>query len=104
MISFENFNSILSLTSYFTSDEKCKQAIIESLNLTVTWSALTAAGITALPERMASIVASPAARTSPALSAQSSRTPNYHLSSGSLPCTLSAVTRRVYPHISLQGI
>lgn len=30
MISFENFNSILSLTSYFTSDEKCKQAIIES--------------------------------------------------------------------------
>lgn len=30
MIDFKKFNSIISLTSYFTSDEKCKQAIIES--------------------------------------------------------------------------
>ena len=30
MIDFKKFNSVISLTSYFTSDEKCKQAIIES--------------------------------------------------------------------------
>ena len=30
MINFKKFNSVISLTSYFTSDEKCKQAIIES--------------------------------------------------------------------------
>ena len=30
MINFKKFNSIISLTSYFTSDEKCKQAIVES--------------------------------------------------------------------------
>ena len=30
MINFQKFNSIISLTSYFTSDAKCKQAIIES--------------------------------------------------------------------------
>ena len=28
MINFKKFNSVISLTSYFTSDEKCKQAII----------------------------------------------------------------------------
>ena len=30
MINFSKFNSIISLTSYFTSDAKCMQAIIES--------------------------------------------------------------------------
>lgn len=30
MINFKKFNSVISLTSYFTSDDKCKQAIIES--------------------------------------------------------------------------
>jgi len=30
MINFKKFNSIISLTSYFTSDDKCKQAITES--------------------------------------------------------------------------
>jgi len=30
MINFKKFNNIISLTSYFTSDEKCKQAIVES--------------------------------------------------------------------------
>ena len=30
MIDFKKFNSVISLTSYFTSDEKCKQAIIQS--------------------------------------------------------------------------
>ena len=30
MIDFKKFNSIISLTSYFNSDDKCKQAIIES--------------------------------------------------------------------------
>ena len=30
MIDFKKFNSVISLTSYFNSDEKCKQAIIES--------------------------------------------------------------------------
>ena len=30
MIDFKKFNSVISLTSYFTSDEKCKQAIILS--------------------------------------------------------------------------
>ena len=30
MIDFKKFNSVISLTSYFTSDEKCKQTIIES--------------------------------------------------------------------------
>ena len=30
MIDFKKFNNIISLTSYFTSDEVCKQAIIES--------------------------------------------------------------------------
>ena len=30
MINFKKFNSVISLTSYFTSNEKCKQAIIES--------------------------------------------------------------------------
>lgn len=30
MINFKKFNNIISLTTYFTSDEKCKQAIIES--------------------------------------------------------------------------
>ena len=30
MIDFKKFNSVISLTSYFTSDAKCKQAIIES--------------------------------------------------------------------------
>ena len=30
MINFKKFNSIISLTSYFTSDDKCKQAIVES--------------------------------------------------------------------------
>ena len=30
MINFKKFNSIISLTSYFTSDEKCKKAIIEA--------------------------------------------------------------------------
>ena len=30
MINFKKFNSVISLTSYFTSDEKCKQAIIQS--------------------------------------------------------------------------
>ena len=29
MINFSKFNNILSLTSYFTSDKKCQQAIIE---------------------------------------------------------------------------
>ena len=29
MIDFKKFNSVISLTSYFTSDEKCKQAIIQ---------------------------------------------------------------------------
>jgi hypothetical protein len=29
MINFKKFNSVISLTSYFTSDDKCKQAIIE---------------------------------------------------------------------------
>lgn len=30
MINFKKFNSIISLTSYFTTENKCKQAIIES--------------------------------------------------------------------------
>lgn len=30
MIDFKKFISVISLTSYFNSDEKCKQAIIES--------------------------------------------------------------------------
>ena len=30
MIKFKKFNSVISLTSYFTSNNKCKQAIIES--------------------------------------------------------------------------
>ena len=30
MIDFKKFNSVISLTSYFNSNEKCKQAIIES--------------------------------------------------------------------------
>lgn len=30
MINFKKFNSVISLTTYFTSDDKCKQAIIES--------------------------------------------------------------------------
>ena len=30
MINFKKFNSVISLTSYFTSDDKCKQAIIQS--------------------------------------------------------------------------
>lgn len=30
MINFKKFNSIISLTAYFTSDDKCKQAIVES--------------------------------------------------------------------------
>ena len=30
MIDFKKFNSVISLTSYFNSDEKCKQAIIQS--------------------------------------------------------------------------
>ena len=30
MINFKKFNSVISLTSYFSSDEKCQQAIIES--------------------------------------------------------------------------
>ena len=30
MIDFKKFNSIIFLTSYFTSNEKCKQAIVES--------------------------------------------------------------------------
>ena len=30
MINFKKFNNIISLTSYFTTDAKCKQAIIES--------------------------------------------------------------------------
>jgi hypothetical protein len=30
MVNFNNFNSIISLTAYFHSDTKCKQAIIES--------------------------------------------------------------------------
>ena len=30
MINFKKFNSVISLTSYFTSNEKCKQAIRES--------------------------------------------------------------------------
>ena len=30
MINFKKFNSIISLTSYFTSDDKCKQAITEA--------------------------------------------------------------------------
>lgn len=30
MINFKKFNSVISLTSYFTSDDKSKQAIIES--------------------------------------------------------------------------
>ena len=30
MINFSKFNSIISLTSYFTSDAKCMQAIVES--------------------------------------------------------------------------
>ena len=28
MIDFKKFNSVISLTSYFNSNEKCKQAII----------------------------------------------------------------------------
>ena len=30
MINFKKFNSIISFTAYFNSDDKCKQAIIES--------------------------------------------------------------------------
>lgn len=30
MINFKKFNSIISITAYFNSDDKCKQAIIES--------------------------------------------------------------------------
>lgn len=30
MINFKKFNSVISLTSYFNTDDKCKQAIIES--------------------------------------------------------------------------
>jgi len=30
MINFKKFNNIISLTAYFTSEEKCKQAIVES--------------------------------------------------------------------------
>ena len=29
MINFKKFNSIISFTEYFNSDDKCKQAIIE---------------------------------------------------------------------------
>ena len=29
MIDFKKFNSVISLTSYFNSNEKCKQAIID---------------------------------------------------------------------------
>lgn len=30
MINFKKFNNIISLTSYYNSDEKCKQAITEA--------------------------------------------------------------------------
>jgi hypothetical protein len=30
MINFKKFNSIISLTAYFNSDDKCKQAITEA--------------------------------------------------------------------------
>lgn len=30
MINFNKFNSVISLTSYFNTDDKCKQAIIQS--------------------------------------------------------------------------
>lgn len=31
MIDFRKFNNIISLTTYFRTEDKCKQAIIESL-------------------------------------------------------------------------
>lgn len=105
MINFKKFNSIISLTAYFNSDDKCKQAITEAR-----WGVgnnqdvvcpycgkhhckMSKNGRYHCTECNKNFLVS---------LAQSSRIPSCHLSSGSLECTLSLLTRRVYHHTNLQ--
>ncbi len=103
MIDFKKFNSVISLTSYFNSNEKCKQVIIQSR-----WSdgdvvCPYCGGHHCVTRKDGKFRCKHCRKNFSCLVGTTSRILNCHSSSGSWLCTLFLPTRRVSVPTSLQG-
>lgn len=104
MVNFSNFNSLHSVASYFSNEDKCKQAIVESR-----WSngdiICPYCGQHHCNKRSdADSVAQSATRTLARRLALSLRTQRLALQSGSWQCTSFLLIRRVSHRTSWQWI
>lgn len=103
MVNFSNFNSLHSVASYFSNEDKCKQSL-SLVGQMVTSSVLIVVSTIATREVTVDSVAQSATRTLVRRLALSLRTQRLALQSGSWQCTSFLHIRRVSHHTSWQWI